>query len=150
MKRSNIRNIVLAIILSIAMYSGYISIKYYNTINVKEESECFTTPIVFDFSNITDIIYNAETNLSYIKYNDLDAFDYDNLAYHCNMDEWYGEYIICNIDSNIAVQFNKDNVDFNNTSDYYEKKKLNKKYIIIETECNSDITWEVKDYNYLK
>ena len=153
MKRNKqIRNVILAIIANICISAGYIGLKYYNTDNneVKEESQCFITPIRFDFSCITDVIYNDKTNLSYIKYDDPDAFDYDNLAYYVGIDEWYGNYIICNIDSNIAVQFHEDNIAFHNTLDYYEKMNFNNKYIIIETECDSSITWEIKSYNCLK
>ena len=66
------------------------------------------------------------------------------------MKEWYGTYIMCNIDSDIAIQFHNDNVDFNNTLDYYEKTKLNRKYVIIETESNGNISWELKSNDSLK
>lgn len=152
MKRDKqIRNIILAIVASISIVVLYIGLKYYNNTNIKEEeNECLITPIRFNFDNIVDILYNPETNLYYIEYDDPDAFDYDNLAYHCNMEEWYGNYIIVNIDSNIAIQFNNDNTTFDNTLDYYKKIDLNNKYIIIETECDSDISWELKSYNCLK
>lgn len=154
MKRNKeIRNIILGFIASICISIGYVGLKYYNTNtdNVeKEETNHSITPIRFNFDCITDIVYNPETNLSYIKYDDPDVFDYDNLAYHINVDEWYGNYIICNIDSNIAIQFHEDNIAFCNTLDYYEKMNLNNKYVIIETESNSDISWEIKSYNCLK
>ena len=152
MKRDKqIRNIVLTVIASISIVVLYIGLKYYNNTDIKEEeNKCFTTSIRFDFDCITDIIYNPETNLSYIKYHDPDAFDYDNLAHYVGMDEWYGDYIICDIDPNIALQFNEDNITFNNIFDYYGKTNLNNKYVIIETECDSNITWEIKSYNCLK
>ncbi len=153
-KDKQIRNILLAIVASISIYTGFIGLKYYNNIDndiVKEkETKCLITPIRFNFTNIVDTIYNPETNSYYIKYDDPDIFDYDNLAYYSNMKEWYGTYIMCSIDSNIAIQFHSDNIDYNNTLDYYEKTKLNRKYVIIETESNGNISWELKSNDSLK
>lgn len=55
--------------------------------------------VMFDFSCVIDLNYEAETKIYSVEYDDSDAFDYDNLAYIIGEDYWYGDFIICYIDS---------------------------------------------------
>lgn len=53
-----------------------------------------TNYIIFEMYGILDFNYEVETGIYTISYDDPDAFDYDNLAYLTNEDDWYGEFII--------------------------------------------------------
>lgn len=117
------------------LVTGGINTRYYLVKSVIESE-----PIMFEFSCIDNIIFQKEDGSWIIKYDDGDAFDYDNLAYHTNRNKWYGDYIILTIDDNMFPTFYKDYKKYiSDTS--VNKYSISEKYAIIEYYFS-----EVQDY----
>ena len=117
------------------LVTGGINIRYY-LVKTLVESE----PIMFEFSCIDSIIFSKEDNCWFIEYDDIDAFDYDNLAYRTNRDKWYGDYIILNIDDNLFPTFYEDYEKYINDTTV-NKYSISERYAIIECYIT-----EVHDY----
>jgi hypothetical protein len=83
---------------------------------------------------VASVLSNQIDTSYYIKYDDPDAFDYDNLAHYAGMDEWYGNYIFVHIDDNITSEFLHDYITYTDDIDYSIKRSLSKKYCINEIE----------------
>ena len=88
--------------------------------------------ILFDYSNVIDIIYLSEDYTSIIRYDDADVFDLDNMAFITGREEWYGNYVDMIIDEGLLPDFiyNYDNYKY--TDDAWRKDKLNDEWLIEE------------------
>ena len=91
-----------------------------------------TDTLLFNMSNISDITYYPDDDLTYIKYDDPDVFDYQHLAYITGRDTWYGDYIILDIEDSLVDELKSDKYNYYNTKDYWLKDEINSKYRIIE------------------
>lgn len=117
------------------LVTGGINTRYYLVKSVIESE-----PIMFEFSCIDDIIFQKEDGSWIIEYDDADAFDYDNLAYRTNRNEWYGNYIILTIDDDMFPTFYKDYKRYISDTTV-NKYSISEKYAIIEYYFS-----EVQDY----
>lgn len=88
--------------------------------------------IIFDFCNVDTIIYYDDDDAMAIRYSDEDVFDYENLAYLTDRDEWYGEYVSVSVDDTIITEFLNDYYKYLVSTEYDERVELNDKYVIVE------------------
>ena len=88
--------------------------------------------IIFDFCNVDTIVYYDDDDAMIIHYNDEDVFDYENLAYLTDRDEWYGKYISVSVDDTIITEFLNDYHKYLISTEYDERMELSDKYIIVE------------------
>lgn len=88
--------------------------------------------IIFDFCNADTIVYYDDDDAMTIHYNDEDVFDYENLAYLTDRDEWYGEYVSVSINDTIITEFLNDYYKYLTSTEYDERTELSYKYIIVE------------------
>lgn len=88
--------------------------------------------ITFDFSNIDSVIYYEDDDALFIRYDDADIFDYENLAYLTDRDKWYGEYVSVFIDDTIITEFLNDYNKYIVSKNYDDREELNNKYILVE------------------
>ena len=108
-----------------------------------------STNIRFSYEYVSSIILNNVDSSYHIKYDDPDAFDYDNLAHYAGVNEWYGNYIFVHIDKPIVTAFLHDYIVYTSDVNYDTKKALNKKYCINEVELIdsnniSNFIWTIK------
>lgn len=109
-----------------------------NTNNVNSIEELVEVPVIFedsvltlfDFCNVDSMSYCESDDAHIIYYDDPDAFDYDNLAYNVNKDNWYGNYIKIIIEDWILPDFIDDMKIYRNTNDWEIKEEMNRKYSI--------------------
>lgn len=88
--------------------------------------------IIFDFCNVDTIIYYDDDDAMAIHYDDADVFDYENLAYLTDRNEWYGEYVSVYVDDTIITEFLNDYYKYLISTEYDERMELSYKYVIIE------------------
>lgn len=99
------------LIICIGIFTGGCANAQKNETPVKTESDTSWNSaylVMFDFSNIDDAIYSRDDGIFYLKYNDPDAWDYDNLAYLSGREEWYGDYIQVELEDSIVSEFLQD------------------------------------------
>jgi len=82
----------------------------------------------FNFDCIEDMVLSESY---FIEYNDPDRYDYDNLAHWCEMDKWYGEYIIVDCDSALFYEIHREWAAYV-SAEQDMKDSLNQKYSIYE------------------
>lgn len=117
--------------------------------SVIDSTTTLSTNIRFSYEYVSSIILNNVDSSYYIKYDDPDAFDYDNLAHYAGIDEWYGNYIFIHIDKPIVTAFLHDYIVYTSDVTHETKSYLNKKYCInevevIDTNNISTFTWTIK------
>lgn len=98
------------------------------------ENKTISTNIRYTHEYVLEVKLNPVSDNLYIKYDDPDCFDYENLAYLSGEEEWYGEYILIEVDSTINYEFMHDYNIYAEQVDYFIKSNLNRKYRIVEEE----------------
>lgn len=113
------------------------------------ENKTINTNLRYTHEYVLEVTHNTVTDKFYLKYDDPDVFDYDNLAYLSGESEWYGNYIVIEVDSTINYEFIHDYTLYPNQIDYFIKSSLNRKYRIVEEETTDSTS--IKSFKwYLK
>lgn len=153
MKRRTNNIIIISVLITVITVGCYIGCKAkkHNEITevIPTKNVTLSTNIRFNFEYVASIVSNHIDTSYYIKYDDPDCFDYDNLAHYCGMDEWYGSYIFIHIEDNIISEFLHDYITYTSDVDYTTKRSLSKKYCINEIELIdstnlSSFIWTIK------
>lgn len=142
---------VLAIIIGLVIYNCSRTntdtdmTSHENSIN----NTILSTNIRFSYEYVGTIVCNSVDTTYHVKYDDPDAFDYDNLAHYAGIDEWYGDYIFVHIDKGATTAFLHDYIVYTSDVTNDTKTYLNKKYYInevevIDTNNISTFTWTIK------
>lgn len=87
---------------------------------------------VFTFDGVDDLIWNPDDGCYFIEYNDDDAFDLTTLAEMTGRVEWYGDYIVIDIDENLLEEFIEDWEMYKETHDY-TRYDISERWCIQET-----------------
>lgn len=110
----------------------------------KEQGIIKIDTIPFSFEYVEDLIYSPEDGIFFIEYNNQDQFDYQNLADMTGRSEWYGFFVVCNINEVEVPVFVSDWDRYDAAEIYIDSVEIDEEWDILEIWTEKDGKKEVR------